>query len=104
RGAEGVGGGQSPARGSRPGGRRLTCEGAPGGPPVHDGPPRRGFHDPPLHSTHREYRIFPPTIVYTTFAVGISSSGIFRMSFESTVMSAYLPTFSEPRVPSSNAA
>ena len=37
------------------------------------------------------YSTLPPTIVWTTLAVGISSSGTLRMSFDSTVMSAYLP-------------
>ena len=39
-----------------------------------------------------------------TSVAGISSSGTVRMSFDSTTMSAYLPTFSEPFDSSSNAA
>ncbi len=46
----------------------------------------------------------PPTIVYATSAVGISSSGIVRMSFDSTVMSASFPGVSVPLISSSNAA
>ena len=43
-------------------------------------------------------RTFPPTIgVQRLPRCGISSSGTFMMSFESTAMSAYLPAFSEPR-------
>src|SRR5262249_47568969 len=47
---------------------------------------------------------FPPTIVYTTSVVRMSSSGIVRMSFESTVISASFPGSSEPFSFSSNAA
>ena len=43
-------------------------------------------------------------IVYATFAVRISSSGTVVMSFVSTVMSASLPSESEPLMSSSNAA
>src|SRR3954469_8158873 len=46
----------------------------------------------------------PPTIVYVTWAVRISSSGTVVMSFDSTVMSASFPGASDPFDDSSNAA
>ena len=62
-------------------------------------------HSPPVDASYFAwYTTFPPMIVYATFAVRISSSGTFVMSFVSTVMSASLPTVSEPLMSSSNAA
>src|SRR2546428_13678231 len=50
------------------------------------------------------YCTFPPTIVYSTCAVGISLSGIVMMSFDSTVTSASFPGASDPLMASSNPA
>src|SRR5439155_21795941 len=50
------------------------------------------------------YCTFPPTIVYSTCAVGISLSGIVMMSFDSTVTSASFPGASDPLMVSSNPA
>src|SRR5690606_11721824 len=48
------------------------------------------------HGVPPSYFTSPPTIVYTTRAEGISLSGIVMMSFERTVMSAYLPVEIDP--------
>ena len=53
---------------------------------------------------HCPYTTFPPTIVRVTLVVRISSSGMVRMSLDSTVMSASLPTASDPFSVSSFAA
>src|SRR6266498_1204499 len=50
------------------------------------------------------YATWPPTMVYTTSVDGISSSGMVRMSRDSTVISASLPGCRDPLMSSSNAA
>ena len=65
---------------------------------------RQPLSKPPYDPPSRSYITLPPTIVYSTSAVGISSSGIVMMSFERMTTSASLPGVSEPLRASSKAA
>jgi hypothetical protein len=78
--------------------RRLVCLAV----PARRGGRARLFRAP--YRAAAEYSTFPPTIVKSTRALRISSSGTVRMSLDRTVMSASLPTDREPFEPSSKAA
>src|SRR3954471_3153083 len=65
-------------------------------------PPRDAVGRDCGQEREQSYLIEPPRMVRSTCEVGISSSGIVMMFFESTTMSAYLPGVSDPSSFSSN--